>query len=197
MRNLKNNNSSTWRGTLSVRNRLILIIIITVSLYSLLYIASTIPLSADEITSLMEEAEKILREKYTIMDIFLNNFMISLLMFIPLAGPFIGGYAIYFTGRLIGALSVSTGVPSILLISMTIITFYGFIEFLAYGTAFTESIVFTYSIFKKKSRIESRWLIISIAAVAILLLIAATIEYMLIQFFGQIYPNLEELPAKI
>jgi type II secretory pathway component PulL len=80
---------------------------------------------------------------------------------------------------------------------MTIITFYGFIEFLAYGTAFTESIVFTYSIFKKKSRIESRWLIISIAAVAILLLIAATIEYMLIQFFGQIYPNLEELPAKI
>jgi len=182
---------------LTVKNRLILIIIITVALYSLLYIASMMPLSADEMTSLMEEAERILREKYTIMDIFLNNFMISLIMFIPLVGPFIGGYAIYVTGRLIGALSVSTGIPSILLISMTIITFYGFIEFLAYGTAFTESVVFTYSIFKKKSRLESRWLIISIAAVVILLFIAAIIEYMLIEFFGQVYPNLEQLPAKI
>jgi hypothetical protein len=196
MRSLKNNNS-TWRGMLTVKNRLILIIIITVALYSLLYIASMMPLSADEMTSLMEEAERILREKYTIMDIFLNNFMISLIMFIPLVGPFIGGYAIYVTGRLIGALSVSTGIPSILLISMTIITFYGFIEFLAYGTAFTESVVFTYSIFKKKSRLESRWLIISIAAVVILLFIAAIIEYMLIEFFGQVYPNLEQLPAKI
>jgi len=196
MRSLKNGNS-TWRGTLSVKNRLIFIIIITVSLYSLLYIASITPLSADEMTSLMEEAERILRGKYTIMDIFLNNFIISLIMFIPLVGPFIGGYAIYVTGRLIGALSVSTGIPSILLISTTIITLYGLIEFLAYGAAFTESIVFTYSIFKKKSRLESKWLIISIAAVAILLFIAATIEYMLIQFFGQIYPNLEQLPAKI
>jgi len=182
---------------LSVKNRIIFIIIITISFYSLLYIASIMPLSADEMTSLMEEAERILREKYTIIDIFLNNFMISLIIFIPIVGPFIGGYVIYFTGRLIGSLAASTGIPSIFLISMTIITFYGLIEFLAYGTAFTESIIFAYSIFKKKSRIESRWLIISIAAVAVLLLIAATIEYILIEFFGQIYPNLEQLPAKI
>lgn len=196
MRRLKNSNLA-WRGALSLKNRLIFILIFTIALYSLLYISSAMPLSADEMNMLREEAERILREKYTIIDIFLNNFMISLIIFIPLVGPFIGGYVIYFTGRLIGSLAASTGIPSIFLISITIITFYGLIEFLAYGTAFTESIIFAYSIFKKKSRIELRWLIISIVAVAVLLLIAATIEYLLIQFFGQIYPNLEQLPAKI
>ncbi len=186
-----------WKSVLSVKNRLILIVVVTVTLYCLLYIASTVPFSSEEAASLLEEAEKILRQRYTILDIFTNNFLISLIMFIPVAGPIIGGYIIYTTGRLIGALSVSTGIPSILLISMTIITFYGFIEFLAYGTAFTESMILTYSIFRRKTRIELKWLIISVSATALLLLIAAALEYMLIQFFGQVYPNLEELTAQI
>lgn len=186
-----------WDSVLSIKNRLIFIVVITVALYCLLYIASTVPFSSEEVASLLEEAEKILRQRYTILDIFINNFLISLIMFVPVAGPIIGGYVIYTTGRLIGALSLSTGIPSILLISMTIITFYGFIEFLAYGTAFTESMILTYSMFKRKTRIELKWLIISISATAVLLLIAAVLEYMLIQFFGQVYPRLEELTAQI
>lgn len=189
--------SSILLGVISVKKRLIIILVVTFALYSILYIASTMPLSNEEVTFLMEEAEKILKQRYTIIDIFLNNFLISLITFIPIAGPISVGYIIYTTGRLLGALSVSTGLPSILLVSVTIITFYGLIEFLAYGTAFTESILFTYSIFKKKTRVEIRWLIISIGATALLLLTAAALEYALIEIFGQIYPGIENLPAQI
>lgn len=196
MRELKDYRSA-WKGLPSIRNRLILIAIVTIGLFILLYIASTVPFSNEELTTLLEEAKKILTERYAIIDIFMNNFLISLIMFIPVAGPLIGGYVIYITGRLIGALSVSTGIPSILLISITIVTFYGLIEFLAYGTAFTESIIFTYSIFRRKTRAELKWLIISVSATAALLLIAAALEYLLIQFFGQVYPSLEQLSPGI
>lgn len=197
MRGLKWYRSTISTGILDAKKRLMIVLFVTFVLYSLLYIASTTPFSSEEVTSLMEEAERILKQRFTIMDIFLNNFLISLIMFIPIAGPIAGGYVIYTTGRLLGALSVSTGLPSIFLISITIITFYGLIEFLAYGTAFTESILFTYSIFKKKTRIESKWLMISIAVTAILLLTAAALEYALIQFFGQLYPGLENLSTMI
>ncbi len=197
MRDLERYRWIVSAGIIDVKKRVIIVLIFTFTLYSLLYIASTIPLSSEEADLLMKEAEEIFKQRFTIIDIFLNNFLISLIMLIPVAGPIVGGYIIFTTGRLLGALSVSTGFPPILLISLTIITIYGLIEFLAYGTAFTESILFTYSIFKKKTRIESRWLIISIAGTAILLLAAAALEYTLIQFFGQVYPGVEEFAARI
>ncbi|MEN2974075.1 MAG: hypothetical protein ABDH32_00680 [Candidatus Caldarchaeales archaeon] len=184
-------------GVIEVKKRIALILIFTVILFSVLYFASILAFSDEELKTLMREAEEILKRRYTVLDIFLNNFLISLIMFIPVAGPLVGGYIIYVTGRVIGVVANSTGVPSILLISLTILTFYGLLEFLAYGTAFTESILLTYSIFRRNVRRESRWILISLGATALLLLLAATIEYLLIQFFGQIYPDLEGFTSRI
>lgn len=184
-------------GIIDIKKRIILTVILTILLFTVLYISSMMPFSSEELDSLLKQAEEILKKNFTILDIFLNNFTVSLLIFIPVVGPIVGGYAIYVTGRIMGALATSTGIPSILLISIAIITFYGLVEFLAYGTAFTESIIFSYSIFKREIKREYRWVLISLIVTALLLLVAATIEYLLIQFFGQLYPEPDKIIAKI
>ncbi|MEM1580109.1 MAG: hypothetical protein QXE61_01210 [Nitrososphaerota archaeon] len=172
-----------------IRGRIISASIITIILFILLYFSSTIPISEEEAKILMEEAKKILSEKYGVLDIFIHNFMIALLMFLPIIGIIIGGYAIYTTGKLIGVLANTYGIPSSILIISTIITLYGLIEFLAYGIAFSENIFLTKSIISRRLKREGKLTIISIALTALLLLIAATIEYALIIFIEKMLPE--------
>ncbi|MEM4613437.1 MAG: hypothetical protein QXJ56_05730, partial [Ignisphaera sp.] len=90
---------------------------------------------------------------------------------------------------LIGVLANTYGIPSSILIISTIITLYGLIEFLAYGIAFSENIFLTKSIISRRLKREGKLTIISIALTALLLLIAATIEYALIIFIEKMLPE--------
>lgn len=185
MKNLAYSRESFIR---KIRDRVILASIITILLFVLLYVSSIMPISEEEAKILMDEAKKILSEKYGVLDIFIHNFTIALLMFLPLVGLVIGGYAIYTTGKLIGVLANTYGIPSSILIISTILTLYGLVEFLAYGVAFSENIYLTKSIISRKIKREGKLIIISIALTALLLLIAATIEYVLIIFIEKIVP---------
>ena len=179
-----------WNERLKPWGRMVLAVILTFALFVLLALSSLTPMNREEAESLSKEAEEFVRGKSGAMDIFLNNMLITLLAFIPFIGIPIMGYVIFQTGRVIGAISIESGVPSLLLILFIIISVFGAIEFLAYGTAIAENILFSYSIVKKTYRMEFRWLLISLGVSALLLLFAAFIESLLIQYFTQFYPGI-------
>jgi len=157
----------------------------TIILFMVLWVGSILPMSDEEAESLMEEAEKFLKD-LTIIDIFLNNFGASLLSYIPFIGMFLMGAIIFHTGRFIGALSAQLGIDSMILILSTIIMIYGLVEFLGYGVAVSEGVILSYSIMKKRLRTEVRWLLISIGITALLLAFAAVVEWLLIKMFEEL-----------
>lgn len=160
-------------------------LIATLILFIILGLSSLIPMSGEEVGTLLEEAKKIVGENPTVLGIWTNNMLAALLIYIPFLGIGLAGYIIFQTGRIFGALAMESGISSIMLILSAVVTIYGLIEFVAYGTALTESILFSYSIAKKSLRRELRWLLISLGIVAGLLFIAAMLETALINFFTQ------------
>lgn len=183
--------SITSRGLITPKKRMALAVAMAAALYLLLYVASVIPYSEEELRTFKKLGEEILERRFTVLDIFINNFMISLMIFVPFIGPLIGGYVIYTTGRVIGAVAVSSGLPSIFLISLTIFAVYGLLEFLAYGLAFTQSLTLAYGMVKRRLGTEYPWLLVSVAGVALLLLAAAAIEYLLIELLKPMATALE------
>lgn len=165
-------------------DRMKLSLLATLILFILLGVSSLIPMSGREAEEMLEQAKQIIGEKITPIDIWLNNMVAALITYIPFIGVGIAGFIIFQTGRLFGALATLYGINSIMLILLAIATIYGLVEFIAYGTAFTESILLSYSIVKRSVRSEVKWLLVSMGIVALLLLAAALMESALITFLG-------------
>jgi len=170
---------------LGFRDRVKVSLLVTFVLFVFLGLSSLTPMTGSEAKELLEQAKELIREKSTFIDIWVNNMAAALLTYIPFIGIGIAGYIIFQTGRLFGALAAESGISSIILILFAIITVYGLIEFVAYGAAFTEGALLSYSIVKRSVRSEIRWVLISIGIVAALLLVAALIETALITMLGQ------------
>ena len=108
--------------------------------------------------------------------IFGNNFMICLLMFIPLIGPLLGFFALFNTGIAINAISIAESYPSALVFIALFLTPIAWIEYAAYSTAISESVWLFKRILEKRGRRELRIACVFIAFCAILLLIGAIVE---------------------
>lgn len=113
--------------------------------------------------------------------IFGNNFMLCLLFFIPVVGPFFGCHVLYSTGIVIAADSISAGVHPIL--SFLLLFFFPFtwLEFLAYSAAFSQSVWLTWRTIQRKWRRELLNTCIMISICAVILLVAAVIEMAIFQ----------------
>ncbi|MGB9853454.1 MAG: stage II sporulation protein M [Candidatus Bathyarchaeales archaeon] len=113
--------------------------------------------------------------------IFGNNFMLCLLFFIPIAGPFFGCYVLYSTGVVIAAQSISASIHPVLTLLLLFIFPFTWLEFLAYSAAFSQSVWLTWRIIQHKARREFVNTCIMISICAIMLLAAAIVEIMAIQ----------------
>lgn len=113
--------------------------------------------------------------------IFGNNFMLCLLFFIPVVGPFFGCYVLYSTGVVIAADSISAGVQPILSFLLLFIFPFTWLEFLAYSAAFSQSVWLTWRIIQRKWRRELVNTGTMISICAVMLLVAAVIEILVIQ----------------
>lgn len=115
--------------------------------------------------------------------IFRNNFVISLITFIPFGGPFFGGFVMYNTGLAIGAqTAVSTSQISPVLVLFFLFLFpFTWMEFIAYSAAFSESIWLAWSIIKRRARSELVNALIVLLFCLGILLAAAFIEMALIK----------------
>ncbi|MCD6536663.1 MAG: stage II sporulation protein M [Thaumarchaeota archaeon] len=165
--------------------------IITVLLFALLAIGSAFPLGGEEAEELTKRLEEMGGENLEL-QIFLNNFLITMIGYIPFIGPCIMGYAIFHTGRYLGWISAQTGIPAILSIFFTVVTVYGVLEFMGYGLAAAESLTISYQILRARHllRDEVKFLVIVVALSAALLLAAAFIEGALIHVLEQLSPGL-------
>jgi len=162
--------------------------ILTILAFFLLSLIITIAgtftsLSLGEANSINQELEKI-RQNISVGLIFGNNLMICLIMFVPVVGPIFGGYALYNTGVAIAAESIVAGLsPAATFLSLFVFPF-TWLEFIAYSTALAESFWLIWRIFHHKIKKELVNACILISICAVMLLAAAIIELVLIQYFG-------------
>jgi uncharacterized membrane protein SpoIIM required for sporulation len=116
--------------------------------------------------------------------IFENNFLIDLVMFVPIVGPIFGSYVMYNTGRAINAESNSPNntshLPGVVLILLLFVFPDTWLEFIAYSTAFAASIWLTWSIIKRRGGHEITRTAEFVAICGGLLLLGAFIEAYLI-----------------
>lgn len=162
----------------------ILTIVIFFFISSIITIAGVLtPLSLSDARDIEQEFDQITANVSAEL-IFGNNFMICLVMFIPVVGPIFGGYALYSTGVVIAAQSITAGLPPLAVFLSIFIFPVVWLEFLAYSTALAESFWLFWRIFHRKIKRELVNACILISICAVILLVGAIIEMALIIYFG-------------
>jgi hypothetical protein len=162
----------------------ILTIVIFFFISFIITIAGTLtPLSLSDARDIKQEADQI-SANISVQLIFGNNLMICLIMFIPVVGPIFGGYALYNTGVVIAAQSITAGSPPLAVLLSLFIFPFAWLEFLAYSTALAESFWLIWRIFHRKIKRELANACILISTCAIMLLVGAVIEMALILYLG-------------
>lgn len=179
-----------WKNASPRRKR-----ILTIMAFFLLSLIVTIagvltPLSTEEAANINEEMRQMqesVSNAGTLRGtafIFGNNFMLCLLFFIPVAGPFFGCYVLYTTGVVIAAQSISANMHPVLTLILLFVFPFTWLEFLAYSAAFAQSFWLTWRIIQHKTRRELLNTGIMISICAVMLLVAAVIEILAIQALG-------------
>jgi hypothetical protein len=174
---------SIWRNASPIHKRILSIVAIFIVAIMITVIGSLMPMDpqqAKDISNDLNQTVNTMKQNDTLLPyIFGNNFMICLLMFIPVIGPLLGFYILFNTGTVIGAISTAEGIPAIIALVATFIPI-GLIEFTAYSTAMTESIWLFRRITQGRGIRELKNACIFISIAAVLLFLGAVIETILI-----------------
>jgi len=115
------------------------------------------------------------------LDIFVNNFGLTLVTFVPFFGFFFAVYVQFGTGYAFGALAQVYRVGNVDAVLVTLITPVGLLEYTSYILALTESIMLAYALYRrefKKRLVNHAWK--TIILVALLLFTGAIVEAALI-----------------
>jgi len=166
----------------SLKTRVLIAVLCTIALYAVFVVGSITPVDINTAQDMVNEFRDLVAGIDSALDIFLNNFAISLLMVIPALGVIIGGWIVYNTGLIVSSFASLEGISVVLFLTLPIITIYGILEFLGYGTMMSEGILLIYAIRKKGIRSELKILPIIIAVSAGILGLAAVIEFSLLMF---------------
>jgi len=175
---MKINNNNYYFSKNFIRS----LIISTIIILSTLLLSSFVGFYAPP-----EEAQQITKEidnlaaTATWLDIFINNFRLTLPTFIPAFGIFFAVLVQFSTGYVFGAIAQALyetyHLNNLQITLLTLLTPVGILEYSAYILALAESITLAYSIYKKESKkrlITHTWK--TLTAVALLLLIGAVVE---------------------
>ncbi len=114
--------------------------------------------------------------------IFENNFLITLLIFIPFVGLFIGSYVLYNTGLVIGAsgLASEPQISGMVLFLVLFIFPFFWLEYIAYATGFSGNLWLSWRIIRRRGLWELKRTVKLIAISAGLLFAGAVIEALII-----------------
>jgi len=178
---------SFWTNASSKRKRIYSIIIIFVLAFIVTVIGSAIPLSHQDATSISNSLNSTLnthKSNGSLTEyIFLNNFSICLVMFIPLIGPIIGFIILGNTGVALGAIASVQGYPVWIELISLLLTPVFWLEFTAYSIAIAEGIWLTRRLTQRRWR-ELKNTAILIGICAVILIVSAIVEVWLITAFG-------------
>jgi len=119
--------------------------------------------------------------------IFGNNLKHCLIMFVPGAGPFYGGFVLYSTGRVLAALGETESVSPLALLVALFIYPHAWLEYVSYSLAISESFWLVFALVKfglRGFRGEVSTAAKTIAVCAVLLLLAAFAEMYIISLMS-------------
>lgn len=162
-----------WRQWKRVFFLMLLFVIIVIA------IGSSSSLSVNQSSDILREFENNLPEINT-KPIFANNFLISLLMFIPIFGLVIGVIILHTTGVVIAATGMAVDIPGIFLLLSLLVFPFSWLEFISYAAAMTQSIFLILGVFRRCITKEMFRTVILLIVTFIILFIAAFIETVLI-----------------
>ena len=171
-----------WKNASSKRKRIYSAIFVFIVIYLLFFIGSLIPINHQDATQLVDQLKQTITENQangTLPQfIFIQNFRISLIFFIPVIGPAFGILSFVTSGYVIGAEAQVFGIPPVLYSSLELLNPIFLIEFMVYSTAISESIWLLRRLIQRRFR-ELKNTAILIGICAGLLAIAAIVESML------------------
>jgi uncharacterized membrane protein SpoIIM required for sporulation len=143
------------------------------------YVATNLQVDSEEAKLIVEQ----IRTKNVgigQIEIFLNNLLIGLSMFIPAVGAGLGVYSGIETGMVISALGSLSLLPAnFSAIGSVILTPFGILEIIAYGIAISRSGLLTYKLIKRKKSWKKEYIyptLIEMAIFTAILLIGSIIE---------------------
>ncbi len=173
-----------WMSASSTRKRIYTIIAVFIVAVLVTIIGSFVPVSAAD----AEQINKDLNQTVTTMQaqgtlvpyIFGNNFLITLIMFIPVIGPVLGLFIMFNTGNVVGAIATSGGYSPIIALIALVITPVFWLEFAAYSTAMAESVWLFRRLLQGRGLRELRTMAIFVTITAVILALSAVIETALI-----------------
>ena len=178
---------SFWKNASQRRKRIYSIIAVFIIALIVTVIGSFVPLSSQDAYTLSNQVNQTLnqnRANNTLTQyIFLNNFEICLLMFVPIAGAALGMFILFDTGLALGAIATTGGYPVWLGLASLVVTPVFWLEFAAYSIAMAESIWLFRRLTQKRWH-ELKWTGFFIGICAALLAIGAVVEVWLITVLG-------------
>jgi uncharacterized membrane protein SpoIIM required for sporulation len=174
---------SFWKNASMMRKRIYSIIIIFIIALIVTVIGSFVPLSSQDAYTLSNQVNQTLNENRAnntlTWYIFQNNFIICLVMFIPIVGPILGLLILFSTGLALSAIATTEGYPVYLGLLSLVITPIFWLEFAAYSIAMAESIWLFIRLTQRRWH-ELKWTGIFIGICAGLLAVGAVVETWLI-----------------
>lgn len=161
-----------------MKNRVLLLFSAIITFILVFYVGSSINIGKDIANELNQQFLEKVKDINDI-GIFLNNFSINLVMFIPVIGFLFGIYSSFSTGLIFNAISVINNI-NIFPLSVFLSPF-GILEVIAYGIAMSRSIIYGYELLIKRLWKKSlKILLIELLISGIILFIAAIIEWAII-----------------
>ncbi len=174
---------SFWKNASSKRKRIYTIIFIFILAFVLTVIGSYIPISHQDAKTISDNLNSTLNQHKANNNlteyIFLNNFEICLLMFVPIVGVVLGLGILFNTGIALGAIAYVQGYPVALGLLSLVLTPVFWLEFTAYSIAIAESIWLTRRLMQRRW-MELKNTAILIGICGVILIIGAIVEVWLI-----------------
>lgn len=175
--------TSFWVKASPKRKRLYSLIFIFILTIVATLAGTLVPLSAIEAKSISDQVNSTITENRDFASltgvIFVNNFGLCLIMFIPVAGAVFGLFTLFSTGTALSAISMTQGYPVLLGFLALMITPIFWLEFISYSAGISESIWLFRRLSQKRWH-ELKWTALAIGGVAGLLAIGAVVEAWLI-----------------
>jgi hypothetical protein len=173
-----------WKNATPVYKRIIVIAIIFVLAVIFTAVATLTPMdtktATDRYNQLNQTVTDLKQNNSLLEDIYGNNFFLTMLMFIPFFGPFIGFYAFYNTGVEIKAEGIALKFPPTLGFFTLFLTPVAWLEFISYSTAIAASVWLSARMLQGSFRHELANTAKFISICAVLLLVSAIIESALV-----------------
>ena len=181
-----------WKTASLRRKRIYSIIFVLILSIVATLVGMLVPLSPQEAQVVFDQLNQTITENTAqgtfVPAIFVNNFSLCLLMFIPLAGLAIGLFILFSTGMAIRAIfdvqmasglsgtasteiQASTAIFALILIGAVFL-----LEYVSYAIGMTESVWLFRRILQKQWKGELKYFAIFVGVVALLLIIGAIVE---------------------